>query len=100
MIETPSIVACYDCDRLQQIRNMPEDGAIKCCRCGAVLRKFQRIVPERSIEYTLALTISAAVLYIIANVFPVLDLQIQGRITGATLFTGVNHFLEQDMKLL
>ena len=33
------IITCHDCGFLQQISHMPEDGAAKCCRCDATLRK-------------------------------------------------------------
>jgi paraquat-inducible protein A len=95
-----TFIVCHDCDLLQQIRHLPEDGAIKCCRCHAMLRKRQRIKPEQSLQHTLALVISAFVLLIIANVYPILNLQIQGHELTATLFSGVRHFYTHDMKLL
>ena len=79
---------------------MPEDGAVKCCRCNALLRKRQRIAPERGIEHTLALVITAIVLLTLANVFPILYLKVGGHEMSATLFAGVQHFLSHDMNLL
>ena len=79
---------------------MPEDGAAKCCRCAAVLRKHQRIKPAKSIEHTLALVISAIVLFIIANVFPIIGLQAEGHEMAATLISCVEYLFTHDMKLL
>jgi len=79
---------------------MPEDGAVKCCRCAAVLRKRQRIKPAKSIEHTLALVITAIALFTIANVFPIIRLQAQGHEMATTLFSGVTYLLTHDMKLL
>ena len=100
MSEHLSLTSCHDCGLLQKIRHMPEDGAVKCCRCKALLRKRQRITPERSIEHTLALVITAIILLILANVYPILHLQVAGHEISATLFAGVQHFLSHDMKLL
>ena len=48
---------------------------MRCRRCGAVL---YRAIP-RALDATLALTLAAAVLFVIANVFPVMSLELQGR---------------------
>ncbi len=100
MSEPLSITSCHDCGLLQKTQHMPEDGAVKCCRCIALLRQRQRIAPEQSIEHSLALVITAIVLLILANVFPILHLQVGGHEMSATLFAGVQHFLDHDMKLL
>ncbi|NOQ63333.1 MAG: PqiA/YebS family transporter subunit [Methyloprofundus sp.] len=94
------IISCHDCGLLQQITHMPEDGAAKCCRCDATLRKRQHIKPAKSIEYTLALVISALVLFIIANVYPIIQLQAEGREMATTLLSCVNYLLTHEMLLL
>ena len=100
MSEHFTLTVCHDCDLLQQIKHLPEDGTVKCCRCNAVLRKRQRIKPAKSLEHTLALVVTAVILFIISNVFPILNLQAQGHELAATLFSGVRHLYTHDMKLL
>lgn len=63
MSQNNLIISCHDCGLLQQITQMPEEGTVKCCRCAATLRKCQRISSAKSIEHTLALVISALVLF-------------------------------------
>jgi len=79
---------------------MPEDGAVKCCRCAAVLRKRQRIKPAKSIGHTLALVVTAIILFTIANIFPIIRMQAQGHEMATTLFSGVSYLFTHDMKLL
>ena len=79
---------------------MPEDGAVKCCRCAAVLRKRQRIKSDKSVEHTLALVITAIVLFTIANIFPIIRMQAEGHELATTLFSSVTYLLTHDMKLL
>lgn len=79
---------------------MPEDGAVKCCRCDATLRSRQRIKPAKSIEHTLALVITALVLLIIANVYPILQIQVAGHELGTTLFACVNYLFTHEMLFL
>lgn len=74
------LTACPDCDLLQ--RNPPESThTILCSRCGATL---YRIVPH-ALEMTLALMLSAAALYLLAILYPVMTLNLHGRETEATL---------------
>ena len=100
MSEHLTLISCHDCGLLQRIKHLPEDGAVKCCQCDAILRKRQRIKPAKSIEHTLALVISAIVLFTIANVFPIISMQAEGHEMATTLFSGVEYLFTNDMKLL
>lgn len=95
-----TIINCHDCGLLQQISHMPEDGVAKCCRCAATLRKRQRIQASKSIEHTLALVITALVLFIIAHAFPIISLQAEGHELATTLFACVKYLFTHEMHLL
>jgi len=81
----PSIVACGSCDLLHRLDRLPEGHTARCRRCGGVLRRRAR----NGIERTLALSLAAAVLFIVANSFPFLTIEILGRSEQTTLLTGV-----------
>ena len=100
MSENTSIIVCHDCGLLQNISHMPEDGEAECCRCDATLRKRQRVVPEKSIEHTLALVITALVIFGLANVFPIIELQIAGHQLETTLFGVIHYLLTHKMMFL
>ena len=100
MSQNNLIVSCHDCGLLQKISHMPEDGAAICCRCGAVLRKRQRISPAKSIEHTLALVITAIILFIVANVYPIMQVEAEGHHMQATLLSCVVYLLTHDMIIL
>lgn len=100
MSQNTSIIVCHDCDLLQNISHMPEDGEAECCRCDATLRKRQRVVPEKSIEHTLALVITALVIFGIANFFPIIELQIAGHQLETTLFGVVHYLVTHEMMFL
>ena len=87
------LVACHDCDLLCRLPEVPEGATAYCARCGAVLRRRRR----KSIERTLALTMAASVLFAVANAFPFLSFEMQGRITETTLATGVFDLWEQGV---
>jgi paraquat-inducible protein A len=79
------LVACHDCDLLRRLPPLREGAAAYCDRCGALLRRRRR----KSVERTLALTLAASVLFAVANFFPFLSFEMQGRVTETTLASGV-----------
>ena len=87
------LVACHDCDLLSRLPEVPEGAAAYCTRCGALLRRRRR----KSIERTLALTMAASVLFVVANAFPFLSFEMRGRVTETTLATGVFDLWDQGV---
>jgi paraquat-inducible protein A len=88
------LTACHDCDRLHRLPTLPEGTSAWCTRCGALLRRRRR----KSIERTLALTLAASVLWVVANVFPFLSFEMQGRVTQTTLASGVFDLWDQGVE--
>lgn len=78
----PKLTACPECDLVQREPDRPVASTLRCRRCDAILYR----VSAHGLDKTLALTIAAAVLFAIANVFPVMSLDLQGRLVPATLF--------------
>jgi paraquat-inducible protein A len=87
------LTACHDCDLLYRVPELPEGTSAWCARCGSLLRRRRR----NSIERTLALTIAASVLFAVANLFPFLSFEMQGRVTQTTLASGVFDLWEQGV---
>lgn len=88
----PPLIACLECDLLQREIALPEGGKACCPRCGAEL---YRNTPD-SIDRTLAFTLGAAVLFALANVFPIVGLDIQGHRNATTLIGAVHSLYQQD----
>ena len=89
----PSLIACHECDLLQREIILPPGGVACCRRCGGVLYRNK---PD-SLDRTLALTLGAAVLFILANMFPVVGLDAQGTRISTTLFGTVRTLHDQNM---
>lgn len=88
------ILACHECDLLQREAALPKGGVARCGRCGAELYRSH---PD-SLERTLALTASAIVLFVIANSFPIVGLQLDGQVIQTTLFNTVRTLWDEEMK--
>ena len=90
------LLACPECDLLQNDSAVPRPRKALCARCGAIL--YQR--HEHGLERTLALTAAALVLFALANASPILSLELQGERTDATLVGAVAALWAQNMHLL
>jgi paraquat-inducible protein A len=77
-------IACKDCDLLiERVDTPPGDKAL-CPRCENPL--YQR--RQQGIERTLALAITGLLLFIPANLLPVMSLQLIGHETSTTIYEG------------
>jgi paraquat-inducible protein A len=76
------LIACHDCDLLQRETPVASGGVATCTRCGAVL--YRNVTA--GLEKTLAYAITAAVLFLLANAFPIATLDAQGVRTATTVF--------------
>jgi paraquat-inducible protein A len=86
------VVACHDCDLLNRL---PDDVAatLLCPRCGAVLHRHR---PD-SIDRSLALTLSALTLFIVALSFPFLAMKSGGFVQETRLLTGIRELWQQEL---
>ena len=87
------LIACHECDLLQQRIRLPAKSKAQCGRCGAVL---YRDIPD-SINRTIALSIAGLVLFVCANVFPFLAFEVSGQSVQATLISGAIALYQQQM---
>lgn len=88
-----TLTQCPECDLLQLNPVLPPGAAALCARCGAPLHRNR---PD-SLEYTLALTLAGLILFLVANSFPFLSLEMQGQVRATTLATGVINLYAEGM---
>ena len=87
------LLACHECDLLQRETPLAPGGTARCGRCGAVLYRNQ---PD-GLERTLAYTLGAAVLFVVANAFPIVGLDAQGNRSSTTLLGTVQTLHDDGM---
>ena len=88
------LTACHECDLLQREPNLPPGGVARCSRCSAVLFRH---IPD-SIDRGLAYTLGAAFLFIIANLFPIVGLEVQGIANATSLYGAVEAIWKNHME--
>ena len=79
-----SLIACPHCDLLQRLPDLAPGASARCPRCDQELWRHH----EDPLNRTLALTVAAAALYVIANSVPILGLTAVGRQASTTVFGG------------
>ena len=90
-----SSVACPDCDLLQRIPPIPPRGKACCTRCGCVLARK----PAGPRDLPLALAITAAIVFVIANVSPLMDLSVLGRSASTTIAGGAFEMFKEGEQI-
>ena len=84
-VDPTRYVACHDCDALFTAPEVGEGERVLCPRCGANL--FTR--RANTVQRTSALVLAAAVLYVVANLFPFLTLSSDYRESDMVLIQSV-----------
>ena len=79
-----SLIACPHCDLLQRLPDLVPGASARCPRCDKELWRRR----EDSLDRTLALTIAAAVLYLVANSVPMVGLTAVGHQASTTVLGG------------
>jgi paraquat-inducible protein A len=92
----PAVVACPDCDLLQRLPDLSAGASARCPRCDKELWRPH----AESLDRTLALAIAAAVLYWIANSFPMLGLSAVGREASTTVIGGAERLWKDGREIV
>lgn len=89
-ITDSSLIGCPHCDLMQRLPDLAPGTSARCPRCNLELWRRR----ADSLNRTLALTIAAAILYIVANSVPMLGLTVVGRQAFTTVLGGAQHLWE------
>jgi len=77
-------VACPDCDLLQSIPELPAGAKARCSRCACTVATRM----SEPIDLPLALTVTATIVFIVANTAPLMSLSAVGRFASTTIVGG------------
>jgi paraquat-inducible protein A len=88
-------IACPDCDLQQSIPPLPRGGSARCARCRVIIARN----PADPIDRPLALTFSAAVVFVLANTMPLMALTAAGRESRTTILGGAHEMWLQGSEI-
>ncbi|MEN3111686.1 paraquat-inducible protein A [Uliginosibacterium paludis] len=78
----PDLVVCEHCDHVFERVELQRHEVAHCEVCGAVLYRAGRL----NLDQWLALTLTAAMIFLLANCYPVIRIQLQGMSREVTLW--------------
>src|SRR5262245_35485280 len=89
------LIACLECDLLQYLPNLPPGSKARCPRCGFTAA----IQPTDPLNRPLALTMAAAIAFIVAHTTPLMGLSAVGRHSSTTIGGGALEMWQQGEQL-
>jgi paraquat-inducible protein A len=90
---TGAYIACPECDLLQAEVRLPPRGVALCQRCKSELYHNT----PHGLDRTLAFAMCGLILYLLANFFPLLGLQLNGTDNTSTLYGAVLALFHEDL---
>lgn len=84
--------SCHMCGLAQQLADLQPGAVAQCARCDSTLRAASAGGPE----VTAALTLAALVLYVPANIYPILSMNLYGAYTENTVWDGVVSLMQYN----
>ncbi len=87
-------IACHDCDLLQKKVSLHFGEVARCVRCGAALYRKVKHGLDRPLTFTLA----GLIFFVLANVYPFMTFDMEGRVQESTLISGVRELYERGMQ--
>lgn len=79
------LIACEHCASVYRRRSLQAGEVAACSRCGTRLWRHSRLGPAE----WLALTLTAFIVFVVANAYPVASLSVQGAVQRATLLDAI-----------
>ncbi|WP_420234528.1 paraquat-inducible protein A [Pseudomonas sp. ABY48] len=90
MADTDRLIICEHCDAVYEPVVLAPHQRAACVRCHAVIQRYSGL----TIEQRLALSVTAAVLWVFANIYPVMSIRLQGLSNSATLWDSITALSE------
>ncbi|POA17851.1 paraquat-inducible protein A [Pseudomonas sp. FW300-N1A1] len=85
MASSDHLIICEHCDAVYEKAVLAKHQTALCQRCGGVLQRYNGM----TLQQRLALTLTASVLWIFANFYPVMSISLKGLKNSATLWDSV-----------
>lgn len=86
-------IACEGCDAVYRRRPLEDGEVARCPRCGTELDRH----PGRHVAHMLPLTIACLILFAIANLFPIVQIEMRGLRSETTLIGAVVALASEGM---
>ena len=96
MEKVPDIAVCSGCDAVYAKPVLRRREVMRCTRCGSELDRHSGDLRQR----ILPLTVASLIMFAIANLFPIVEIELQGLSSRTTLVGAVQVLTGEDMSLV
>lgn len=93
---SPRLVICEHCDTVHRDRELARGETMRCVRCDALLARYHAL----NAGGMLALVLTAMIVFLIANVWPVVTLGLGAQQSSATLWGTIIMMWRQDAQVV
>jgi paraquat-inducible protein A len=90
------LIACRECDTLHRRQPLEKRAVARCTRCGSVL--YGRVTDN--LDRLLAVTLAALITFLIAQAFPIVELETNGITTATTLIGAIVILWSENMEVV
>lgn len=95
-MEHDNLIACHECDALFSKPRLARRRVARCPRCGATL--YRAI--SANLDGISAMTLAALITFLIAQAFPIVELDANGITSQTTLFGALIALWSEDMQIV
>jgi len=88
-----SIIACDTCGLVQEVSALTPSTAAECIRCGSFVAAR---TTSRRLEVVAALSLAALVLYLPANIYPIMKMYMYRAYSESTVWDGIVLLMRYD----
>jgi len=99
-VKSEQLIACHDCGCLYHKQPLDACERASCTRCKHELYRWHAGGPVRRAEILAALTLGALLVYLLAQFFPIVTLNMGGIRSSATLFESVLVLWDEQMQVV
>jgi paraquat-inducible protein A len=92
-MNTTTLVICEHCDAVYRRMSLRQRETALCTQCGCELYNHRQL----DIDVMLALTVASAILFVIANIYPIVVLEEQGLSSQTTLWNAILFTLDSNV---
>jgi paraquat-inducible protein A len=91
-----SVIVCHACDLAHRLDSLTGEARVLCVRCRAELYRTN----DRSPDNAIALAVTALALFVLANVYPLVAMTVNGTTRMTTLVGAAGSFYDQGYNSL
>ena len=91
-----ALLICEDCDTVYRRRPLERGEVARCARCGAELDRHHGL----TVNALLALILTAMIVFVQANVWPIFTLGLNGQFNATTLWGMIDIMWQQDAQVV